>query len=302
LKNHETTNDEAGVDVLMAAERPGMLLDSCSLEATARDLARLATAPGAIPAGTPVFIPFLPDESFAARIEAAATARRLGFVPTAHIAARRLTSAAELDGFVAALAGEAGVDRVLVIAGDLDQPAGPYDDALAVIRSGVLERHGIRTLAVSGYPEPHPRIAPNLLWQALEAKAAAARELGMALEIATQFTFDADPVVDWIGEVRARGIDAPIRIGIPGPASVKTLLRFAAVCGVAASSRVLAKYGLSLTRLLTTAGPDRLVDGLVAGLGPQHGVVHGHFYPFGGLARTAEWIGAYAARHAAPHR
>ena len=86
---------------------------------------------------------------------------------------------------------------------------------------------------------------------------------------------------------------ANVRIGIPGPAGIKTLMRFAARCGVGASASVLTKYGISITKLIGTAGPDKLVDALGKGLGSQHGKVRLHFYPFGGLARTVEWINNY---------
>jgi methylenetetrahydrofolate reductase (NADPH) len=94
-----------------------------------------------------------------------------------------------------------------------------------------------------------------------------------------------------------RGIEAPVRIGVPGPAGIKTLLRFAAHCGVGASASVMAKYGVSLTRLLGTAGPDKLIDDFARGIGPEHGAVRLHFYPFGGLTKTVEWIADYNARH-----
>ena len=57
----------------------------------------------------------------------------------------------------------------------------------------------------------------------------------------------------------------------------------------------MAKYGVSLTRLLGSAGPDRLVADFARGLTPAHGPVRLHFYPFGGLARTVEWINDYRA-------
>lgn len=97
--------------------------------------------------------------------------------------------------------------------------------------------------------------------------------------------------------IRARGIDAPVRIGVPGPAGLKTLMRFAARCGVAASSAVLAKYGISITRLLGAAGPDKLVDTYARSLGPKHGLVRLHFYPFGGLEKTVAWINDYDRAH-----
>ena len=42
---------------------------------------------------------------------------------------------------------------------------------------------------------------------------------------------------------------------------------------------------------LTTTGPDALIKDLARGLDPaRHGEVLLHFYPFGGLRRTAEWV------------
>ena len=111
--------------------------------------------------------------------------------------------------------------------------------------------------------------------------------------IVTQFAFDPDVVLSWLKALRARGLDWPVRIGVPGPVDAGTLLRFAARCGVTASTSILGKYGVSAAQLLRPAGPDVLVDGLAAGLGDEHGVVRLHFYPFGGVARTLEWIERY---------
>ncbi|WP_231635902.1 hypothetical protein [Novosphingobium sp. ST904] len=74
-------------------------------------------------------------------------------------------------------------------------------------------------------------------------------------------------------------------------------MRFAARCGVGASASVLTKYGISITRLIGSAGPDKLVDALERGLAPAHGKVRLHFYPFGGMEKTVDWINEYARRH-----
>jgi methylenetetrahydrofolate reductase (NADPH) len=133
-------------------------------------------------------------------------------------------------------------------------------------------------------------------WEALEAKHAELESRGIATLIVTQFGFDAGPFLSWLLALRARGLDVPVRIGVPGPAGVATLIRFAARCGVGASAGVMAKYGVSLTKLVGSAGPDALVDQLGKGLGPEHGPVRLHFYPFGGLEKTVDWINTYAAR------
>jgi methylenetetrahydrofolate reductase (NADPH) len=119
---------------------------------------------------------------------------------------------------------------------------------------------------------------------------------GMAPLIVTQFAFDSDAMLGWLKELRQRGLDAPVRLGVPGPAGIKTLLRFASRCGVGASASVMSKYGLSITNLLGSAGPDKLVDSLAAGIGPEHGKVRLHFYPFGGMKRTVEWVHDYAKK------
>jgi methylenetetrahydrofolate reductase (NADPH) len=115
----------------------------------------------------------------------------------------------------------------------------------------------------------------------------------MAALIVTQFSFDPDAVLTWLAELRARGIEAPVRVGIPGPAGIKRLLKFAAHCGVGASASVMKKYGVSITNLLGSAGPDTLVAQFAKELGPAHGMVRLHFYPFGGIDKTAEWIAQY---------
>jgi methylenetetrahydrofolate reductase (NADPH) len=178
-----------------------------------------------------------------------------------------------------------------VVAGDLATPAGPYFDALAVIKSGLLGKYGVRNVGISGYPEGHPDFSTQKLWQALRDKRQALTDLGHSYDIVTQFGFDAKPVLDWLAELRDSGVTAPVRIGVPGPASVKTLLRFAARCGVGASASVMAKYGVSIAKLLNTAGPDALVAELAGSLDPaRHGEVFMHLYPFGGLTKTAQWV------------
>ncbi|HEX5999098.1 MAG TPA: methylenetetrahydrofolate reductase [Hyphomicrobiaceae bacterium] len=280
-----------------AAQRLATLIGTYSIEMTAKDVDALRDAKEVIPQGTSVSVTFLAGETAPARVAAAGLAKSCGFHPRPHISARRLASVEELESFLAALAREAEIDRAFVVAGDLATPAGPYFDALAVIKSGLLGKYGIRNVGISGYPEGHPDFSAETLWQALRDKHQALSDLGHSTEIITQFGFDAKPVLDWLAQLRAMGITAPVRVGVPGPASVKTLLRFAARCGVGASASVMAKYGVSIVNLLNTAGPDALITELAASIDPaRHGDVRLHLYPFGGLAKTARWVSAYASR------
>lgn len=272
---------------------PKGMTDGYSLEITAKDIDALREAAPAMAPETPVAVTFLPGESLEARIEAARTVRALGFEPMPHFSARRLESGDDFETYLAAVVREAGVTRCFIIAGDPPEAAGPYTDSMSLIRTGAFERAGIKAIGVGGHPEGHPNMTPDQCFDVLIAKCAEIEARGMAPLIVTQFSFDAAPVLSWLAELRERGIHAPVRIGIPGPAGIKTLMRFAARCGVGASASVLTKYGISITKLIGTAGPDKLVDALGKGLGSQHGKVRLHFYPFGGLARTVEWINDY---------
>lgn len=272
------------------------LLTDFSLEMTGKDVEALRDAAGAIPAGTRINVTFLANEDLDMRVAAARAGRELGFVPVPHISARRLQSVAVLDEFLDALTQAGASENVFVIAGDPETPEGPFEDALAVIKSGVLERHGVKRVSISGYPEGHPDITDELLWSALDAKAAALSERGLTGDIITQFGFDVDPVIAWIEAVRERGIEIPIRIGVPGPAGVRRLLAYAKRCGIGTGTTIARKYGLSLTNLMSTAGPDKFLSALSDAYDPKrHGKVQAHFYTFGGLTPTAEWIEKYLA-------
>jgi len=273
------------------------MTDGYSLEMTAKDRPALAEAGGRIALETPVAITFLPGESVDARIAAAADVRALGLEPMPHLSARRILSHEELAETVRRTVVEAGVRRMFLVAGDPPVPAGPFEDTMALLRTGLFEANGIQAIGIAGHPEGHPAMDEQACWNALETKRDEITRRGMATLIVTQFGFDADPFIAWLEALRARGIDAPVRIGVPGPAGIKTLLRFAARCGVGASTSVLRKYGISITQLLGTAGPDALVDRLAERLTPAHGPVRLHFYPFGGLVRTVEWINDYEARN-----
>lgn len=273
------------------------MVDGYSLEMTAKDFESLRAAAPDIAAETPIAITFLPGEELPARIAAANLVRQLGFEPMPHFSARRISSAAEFEAYLAAVTRDAGVRRCFVIAGDPVQPEGPFTDSSALIATGAFERHGITAIGVGGHPEGHPHMSEEQTWQILDAKCAEIERRGMAPLVVTQFAFDADRVLTWLATLRRRGVKAPVRLGVPGPAGIKTLMRFAARCGVGASASVLAKYGISLGQLLGSAGPDKLLAELERGLGPDHGPVRLHFYPFGGLEKTVAWINAYDRAH-----
>lgn len=268
-----------------------------SIEVNPNDPKMVDAALSRLEPGTEVFLTWIPDSNPMGMIGPAAKFRSAGLVPVPHIGARHLESATQFERLAASLAGEAGVDRVLLVGGDRRIPAGPYESSLAVMQTGLLQRASIVRMAVAGFPEGNPNISPSALDEALAAKVAFARAFGLHLSIVTQFCFEAEPIVVWLNHIRARDIDVPVRVGLAGPAGLLTLARYAAHCGIGNSLRVLTENP-SFAKLLIERGPEVIIRGVAASAGSGHapslppGVSGLHFYVFGGLNKTLDWIDA----------
>jgi methylenetetrahydrofolate reductase (NADPH) len=267
------------------------LLREASVEVSGHDLTAAAKLSPWLRPGADVYVNFVSGGSYRQSAEVAAAVRRAGFTPIPHVAARGIRDRAELADFLKRLGGEAAVDRVLVVAGDVLKPVGSFASSLDIIRTGLLQESGIRSVGVAGHPEGHPLIQQFALWEALKEKVALARAAGLDLSIVTQFCFEADPIVDWLKMARASGIDAPVRVGIAGPAGIATLVKFAVSCGIGNSLRTLSNRPQALGRLLTDNAPDELVRALAERLPQSPGPLPSlHFFPFGGVAKTGRWL------------
>ena len=220
-----------------------------------------------------------------------------GMNPVPHIAARSLKSKEQLAELVTDMVARAKVDEVLVIGGGVDKPVGALASSQEVLETGILQSAGIRKIGVSGHPEGSPDISDEQLAEALAWKNAFAKSEGLDLYIETQFCFEAEAVVAWEQAIRQAGNELPIRIGIPGPATIKTLFRFAQISGIGPSMRFIAKQARNVSKLLTVQSPHLLVAGLAEAMAadPASKLAHFHYYPFGGVAKTAIWASEVAA-------
>ncbi len=270
------------------------LLAGFSIETTPGAAAKTESYRALLAPGTRVYVTFLAGSDFADTI---ATVKRLkdeGLHPVPHIAARGVPGRADLAAWLERMRGEADIDEALLIAGGRDEALGEFDNTMQLLETGLFEKHGIRRIGVAGHPEGSPDFSDDAAMRALLDKNAYARQTGCEMYIATQFVFDAKPVIEWDRRIRAAGNTLPVHIGIPGLATIKTLLAHARICGIGPSVRVLTRQAANLARLLSLRAPDRLVADLAAwkATDPDCGVARVHIYPLGGMRKTAAW--AYA--------
>jgi len=273
------------------AARIAALVAGFSLEVSSRSARDLDACLTHLEKGSDVYINFIAGDDLGAKVRCAAALAASGFRPIPHIGARHLKSEAQLDDLLARFAGEAGVDRALLVGGDASRAAGPFPSSQAVLATGLLAKHRFTGVGFAGYPEGHPQIGQEALGMALVAKLALAAEQGLAPWIVTQFCFDAAAVTAWLAALRVGGIAIPVRLGLAGPANVTTLIRFAMRCGVTNSIRALTGRADRFMRLVSDNAPDGLIRG-IAEAAPLDGIAGLHFFPFGGVAKTARWANA----------
>jgi len=265
-----------------------------SIEVMPRTTEKVESFRDILPAGTRVYIAHIEGTPIADMV---ATAKRLhgeGFPVMPHFPARIIPDRATLADWIARYQGEAGVDQALLLGGGVNTPAGDFDSSMQMIETGLFD--GFKRLHVAGHPEGNKDIdkdgGDRIVLQALKWKQAFADRSDAQMAIATQFCFEADPVIAWVNRLAAEGIRMPIHIGVAGPAKLQTLIKFAIACGVGPSLRVLQKRAMDVTKLLLPYEPTDVVATLAAhkAANPAFGIEQVHFFPLGGIKTNAAWV------------
>ena len=227
-----------------------------------------------------VYITMIPGANCRDTIEAANVIQTEGKQAIPHIAARSFSGPEVLEICLSGLQ-DAGIKRVLLIGGGLTEPTGEYASVMDLLKTGLFAEYGINSFDFAGHPEGNPD-DPKSEYHMLE-KLQWTKEREFSSRIVTQWSLDAKKTNNWISDLREKGVSNPIHIGVPGPSTVKSLIRFAKVCGVKASTQVLRKQGLNISKLMFVNKPDKIISEL-------SGYDQLHLYPFGGIAKSAAWL------------
>ena len=280
----------------LMANPSAVFLKNLSVEITPRQIEKLPLLQERLPEGTPIFIALIDPADVAGQLAAVTALRKAGLEPIPHVPARFVLDEKDLENRIGALAGDAGVTQMLVLGGGAPTPMGKFDAAIQLLQTDVFQKNGVKRIGVAGHPEGNADITKvhgeAVLLKALGEKQAWLKANNIAGFIATQFLFEAAPVAYWASMLRDNGIDLPIHVGIPGPATIKTLVKYAAMCGVGNSARFIRKQALNITKLLTVNTPDEFIEQLAVLHfdRPELGIAAPHLYPFGGFDKMFEWL------------
>jgi len=224
-----------------------------------------------------------------------ATVQRLhaeGMKPVPHFAARSIPNKAFFEENLKIFQDECGVEEALLIGGGVDNPVGDFSSSMEILKLDLFQKYGITKLGVAGHPEGSPDIPSEEVTKALLEKNVYAKENGIDMYITTQFCFEAEPIIAWDKKIRAEGNELPIHIGIPGLATIKTLMGHAKACGIGPSMRVLTRQAANIAKLMTTRMPDKITRDLAnyQANDPECGITLCHLYPLGGMKKSAAWL------------
>ncbi|WP_299041809.1 methylenetetrahydrofolate reductase [uncultured Tateyamaria sp.] len=270
-------------------------LQGYSIEVMPRTAQKVDDFRALLPAGTRVYIAHIEGTPIEDMV---ATAKRLaaeGFPVMPHFPARIIKDQATLEDWIARYQGEAGVDQALLLAGGVDKPHGDFHSSMQMMESGAFDRAGFKRLHVAGHPEGNQDIDPSggmkNVDEALQWKQKFSERTDAQMALATQFAFEAGPIITWADSLKAAGIDLPIHIGIAGPAKLQTMIKFAIACGVGPSLRVLQRRAKDVTKLLLPFEPTEVISELAAhkAANPDFNIAQVHFFPLGGIKTNATW-------------
>ena len=277
-------------------ERIVTFMRAASIEITPSEEKHLPALRALLPAECAIFVSHVPSATLAQVVKTALAVQAAGFQATPHLVARRINYPETLRTVLAELAAH-GIEQVLLVAGDTEHPAGEYESTLDVLASGLIEKSGLKRIGVAGYPEGQRGIGHAMLGNALKTKQAFADRTGLRMFIVTQFGFNGNALRDWEPELARIDVRLPILAGIAGPTPLSKLIKFAMRCGIGASLRTVMRNlsGLSgIAELATT--PEQHVMRLMQLPGSTR-IVAPHFFCFGGVLETAEWINHVVSGH-----
>ena len=274
-------------------------LNNFSIEVTPRAVAKIENLHELIPSGTLVYIAHIEGTPIEDMVKTAKKINEQGYATMPHFPARIIKDKKTLKDWISKYQNEANVKGALLLGGGVNKPYGEYDSSIQLIESELFDLAGFEKLYIAGHPEGNKDIDPDgstkNIDQALLWKNEYKNRTDADMAITTQFCFDSKTVINWANDIKNKGVDIPIHIGIAGPAKLQTLLRYSIECGVGASIKILQKRALDLTKLLLPYKPTSIINELAEYklINSDFNIEKVHFFPLGGIKQVSKFVQEY---------
>ena len=274
-------------------------LNNFSIEVTPRAVAKIENLSELIPTGTLVYIAHIEGTPIEEMVKTAKKINKQGYATMPHFPARIIKDKKTLKEWISKYQNEANVKSALLLGGGVNKPYGEYDSSIQLIESELFDLAGFEKLYIAGHPEGNKDIDPDgstkNIDQALSWKNEYKNRTDADMAITTQFCFDSKTVINWANDIKNKGVDIPIHIGIAGPAKLQTLLRYSIECGVGASIKILQKRALDLTKLLLPYKPTSIINELAEYklINSDFNIEKVHFFPLGGIKQVSKFVQEY---------
>jgi len=271
-------------------------LNDFSIEVTPKAVAKIENLSELIPPETLVYIAHIEGTPIDEMVKTAKKINDQGYVTMPHFPARIIKDKNTLKDWISRYQNEANVNNALLLGGGVKKPYGDYDSSIQLIESELFDIAGFNKLYFAGHPEGNKDIDPDgstkNIDKALSWKNDFRNRTDADMAITTQFCFDSKTVINWANDIKNKGINIPIHIGIAGPAKLQTLLRYSIECGVGASIKILQKRALDLTKLLLPYKPTNILSELAEYKfnNPDLNIEKVHFFPLGGVKQVSKFV------------
>ena len=267
------------------------LLKNYSIETTPNVYEKYGKFSNLVPFNNSIYVTYLPGETSSRVIYTAKKLTEEGFNVIPHLPARTIKDNNELEKYIGDLSEKAGCDKILLIGGGVSQK-GKITSSLDILKTDLLSKYQFKEVGFAGHPEGNPDIPEEELDKAIIQKNEFVKNVDFKSYLATQFFFESSSLKAWEEKLNSLNNELEIHAGIPGPATLKTLISYATSCGIGNSIRFLSKQAINITKIMKTRTPDKLIADLADYKEeyPNSKLTKLHFYAFGGIQRTSEWL------------
>ena len=271
------------------------ITNNFSIEVMPKTAEKIPDFNSILPRGTNVYIAHLEGTTITSMVETAKRLNQLEFNVIPHFPARLIENKIMLEDWIKKYA-DAGINKALILAGSPSKAIGDFKSSMDLLSTELFDKYSFDEIICAGHPEGNKDIdvdgTDHNLMKALKWKSDFFERTQIKWSLTTQFCFELDPIKAWEIRLKEEGIVIPINIGVAGPARLQTMIKYALMCGVGPSIKVLEKRAKDLTKLLLPYSPKKFLIELAnyKDENKNSKINSVHFFPLGGIYKTTEFI------------